>query len=92
LGVIIFYAIVIPGLKTGRCGMSDTITLTLSIETKLALDNVTRQEGISVGDLVSEAIKEYLFLRQFRLLREKMIPKAQAQGIYTDQDIFDLVS
>jgi len=26
------------------------------------------------------------------LLRERMIPKAQAQGIYTDQDVFDRVS
>jgi hypothetical protein len=39
-----------------------------------------------------EAIKMYLFLRRFWLLRERMIPKAQAQGIFTDQDVFDCVS
>ena len=37
-------------------------------------------------------IKEYLFFRRFRLLRERMVPKAQARGIYTDQDVFERVS
>jgi hypothetical protein len=31
------------------------------------------------------------FFRRFRLLRERMIARAQAQGIYTDQDVFDRV-
>ncbi len=69
-----------------------TLTLTLPTEVKLALDDVTRKEGISPDELVGEALKVYLFLRQFRLLRERMIPQAQAQGIYTDEDVFDRVS
>jgi len=72
--------------------MQETITVTLSTEIKLALDDVTRKEGVSPSDLIGEAVKEYLFFRRFRLLRERMIPKAQAQGIYTDQDVFDRVS
>jgi metal-responsive CopG/Arc/MetJ family transcriptional regulator len=69
-----------------------TITFSLPPEMKPELDDVTQKEGISSGELITKAIKEYLFFRQFRLLREKMIPKAQAQGIYTDQDVFDRVS
>ena len=72
--------------------MQETITLTLPAEIKLSLDEVTRSEGISLNELVGNAIREYLFLRQTRLLRERMIPKAKAQGIYTDQDVFDRVS
>jgi metal-responsive CopG/Arc/MetJ family transcriptional regulator len=72
--------------------MQETITLTLPKDIRSALDDLMRREGISPDDLIFEAIKMYLFLRQFRLLRERMIPKAQAQGIFTDQDVFDRVS
>jgi hypothetical protein len=72
--------------------MQETITLTLPKDIRSELDDLTRREGISPNDLIFEAIKMYLFLRRFRLLRERMIPKAQAQGIFTDQDVFDCVS
>ena len=74
--------------------MQETVTLTVTVpaEIRQSLDDVIRQEGISPSELVSEALKEYLFLRRFRLLRERMTPKAQAQGICTDQDVFDRVS
>jgi len=72
--------------------MQETITITLPAEIKPALDEMMQREDISLGELVAEAIEEYLFFRRFRLLRERMVPKAQAQGIYTDQDVFDRVS
>jgi predicted transcriptional regulator len=69
-----------------------TVTVTLPAEIKSALDDVARREGISVNDLVVEAIEEYLFCRRFRLLRDRMILRAQAQGIRTEQDVFDRLS
>ena len=69
--------------------MEGTITITLPTKVKSALDNVIQEEGVSPNELISTAIEEYLFFRQLRLLRERMIVKAQAQGIYTDQDVFD---
>ncbi len=72
--------------------MSETITLTLPGEIKRALDDATRKEGVSSSELIGKALGEYLFLRKFRLLRERMMLKAQAQGIYTEQEVFDRVS
>lgn len=72
--------------------MPQTITVTLSEEIQLALDDVLQKEGISLNDLIGEAIKEYLFFRRLRLLRERMIAKAQAQGITTEQAVFERVS
>jgi metal-responsive CopG/Arc/MetJ family transcriptional regulator len=72
--------------------MPETITITLPEEIRLALDDVLQKEGISPNDLISEAIKEYLFFRRLRLLRERMIAKAQAQGIDAEQDVFERVS
>jgi metal-responsive CopG/Arc/MetJ family transcriptional regulator len=72
--------------------MQETITITLPAQIKPALDEVRQREGTSLNELVTKAIEEYLFARQFRLLRERMVPKAQEQGIYTDQDVFERVS
>jgi len=72
--------------------MQETIAVTLPDEVKVALDQVVSQAGQSRDELICEALRDYLFIRKFRLLREHMTSKAQAQGIYTDQDVFDRVS
>jgi len=69
--------------------MQETITLTLLKQVKQALDDATRREGISRDDLISKALKQYLFVHPFRSLRERMTRQAQAQGIYSDEDVFD---
>ncbi|MGB9879911.1 MAG: hypothetical protein ACPLRM_04025, partial [Anaerolineae bacterium] len=71
--------------------MQEKLIITLPEEIKTALDDVTRKEGVSPSDVIGEAVKEYLFFRRFRPLRERMIPKAREQGIYTDQDVFTRV-
>jgi predicted transcriptional regulator len=68
------------------------MTLNLPEDVKAALDDVAELEGISSDELVTEAVKQYLFVRQFRILRDRMVPQAEAQGILTDQDVFDRVS
>ncbi len=72
--------------------MRETITVTLPEGMKPAIDDVTRKEGISSAELVTQALEEYLFFRRFRLLRERMVQKAREQGILTDEDVFDRVS
>ncbi len=72
--------------------MQETITIVLPESIKPAFENATREEGISADELAAKAIKEYLFHRRFHLLRDRMIPKARAQSIYTDQDVFDQIS
>ncbi len=51
-----------------------------------------REAGKSPEEFLCEALRDYLFIRKFKLLREHMTSKAQAQGIHTDQDVFDRVS
>lgn len=70
--------------------MSQTITIDLPEETGAALDDAVREEGVSREELVEKALRDYLFLRRFRSLRERMM--AQSPGGYTDQDVFDQVS
>ena len=70
--------------------MSETVVIDLPEETKAALDAVIQEEGISQNELIERALKDYLFIRRFRNLRERLM--AQATETYTDQDIFDRVS
>ncbi|NKQ35340.1 MAG: hypothetical protein HF973_06950 [Chloroflexi bacterium] len=72
--------------------MSEAITLTLPDDIRLAVNREASKEGVAPDDLVSEALRQFFFQRQFRLLRERMVSQAREQGIYTDQDIFDRVS
>jgi len=72
--------------------MPKTVTLVLPEDIGTALDDVTPQEGLPASEVVTDAIKEYLFFRRLRLLRDSMTSQASARGIRTDQDVFDRVS
>ena len=72
--------------------MTQSITVALPSELTTALDDVTRREGVSRDDIVGQALKEHLFLRQLRRLRDRMAAKAAQAGVVTDQDVFDRVS
>jgi predicted transcriptional regulator len=72
--------------------MTQSITVELPVQLKTALDEVTHREGLSTDEVVGQAIKQHLFLRQFHHLRERMSAKAASQGVATDQDVFDRVS
>jgi predicted transcriptional regulator len=72
--------------------MQESITISVPSELKLALDEITRAAGTPPDELVGEAIKQYLFVRRFRTLRERMESNARKQGVFTDQDVFDRVS
>lgn len=72
--------------------MQKNITINLPPKVQSAMDEVTKEDGVSVDDLICEAITEYLFFRRLRSLRERMIAKAQLQRVYTDQDVFGRVS
>ena len=70
--------------------MSKTISVDLSDETKTALDEAVREEGLSQNELIDKALQDYLFIRRFRSLRERMM--SQAGKAFTDQEVFDLIS
>lgn len=72
--------------------MRETITISVPAEIKEELDKVVRDEGISRSDVIRESLRDYLFMRRFQQLRARMLAKAQAQGVYTDEDVFKKVS
>jgi predicted transcriptional regulator len=70
--------------------MEDTLNISLTPELRAAIDRLTEAEGLSTEGLVQRALQEFVFVHQFRSLREQLLQKAQAD--YTDEDIFGMVS
>jgi len=68
--------------------MRESISVSIPAELKAELDRFTAAEGVSRSDLFREALREYLFARRFRALRRELMPYAEAQGLYTDEDVF----
>ncbi len=69
--------------------MSQMITINLPDETRTALDDAANEEGLSENALVEKALSDYLFIRRFRNLRERLM--SQGKDL-TDENVFDLVS
>jgi predicted transcriptional regulator len=56
------------------------------------LDRVAKEDGLSRSDVLRQSLEDFLFVRRFRQLRQRMMAAAQAAGIYTDEDVFTRVS
>lgn len=69
--------------------MSQTITIDLRDDTKSALKDAATEEGLSESALVEKAVADYLFIRRFRSLRERLMSQGEP---LTDKDVFRLVS
>ncbi len=54
------------------------------------MDRLTETEGLSPEGSVQRALQEFVFVHQFRTLRDQLLQTAQAD--YTGDDIFEMVS
>jgi metal-responsive CopG/Arc/MetJ family transcriptional regulator len=72
--------------------MRETVTISLPQAVRRELDKVAKEEGVSRSDVLRQSLEDFLFARRFRHLRQRMMAAAQAQGIYTDEDVFTRVS
>ena len=68
--------------------MKDSIQISLPGSLRTRLDQMVETAQITRNEVVSEALRQYLQREEFQRLRRVMIPQAQAQGVYTDKDVF----
>ena len=69
-----------------------TLTLRVPDELDRALERQSAALGISKSDLAREALKRYLRVAEFRTLRTRLVARAQAGGINTDEDVFAVLN
>jgi metal-responsive CopG/Arc/MetJ family transcriptional regulator len=72
--------------------MRETVTISLPATVRREVDRIAKQDGVSRSDVLRQSLEEFLFVRRFRQLRQRMMATAQADGIYTDDDVFTRVS
>ena len=72
--------------------MGETITIRLPEELQRELDMVTQKERVSRSEIIREALSRYLALKRFQQLRKKVLPFAEAEGLLTDEDVFNSIS
>ena len=72
--------------------MRDTVTISLPPGLRRELDRLAEREGLSRSEIMRASLEDYLFVRRFRALRTRLMAAAQAQGIFTDEDVFNRVS
>ena len=69
--------------------MDKIITFRVPQDLNSDLQKISKEEDKPVSNLVRESLRRYVQIYRFRKLREKVLPFAEAQGLLTDEDIFD---
>jgi len=69
-----------------------TLTIRVPDEMRAELQRLSEQQRTAVSDLVRESIRRYLTVERFRKLRSQALPFAEAQGLLTDEDVFNALS
>jgi predicted transcriptional regulator len=69
--------------------MKTTITVRLPEDLRSELEEISEAEQKPLSDIVRESVRRYVAIYQFRRLRNKVLPFAEAQGLLTDEDVFE---
>jgi len=72
--------------------MRATLTISLPPDLRRDLSRSAKKQHMSASEFVRDAVRRRLALDRFHGLRERAMAQVQAQGIYTDEDVFKIVS
>ena len=72
--------------------MPSSITIKLPDKLEKELKAVMKAEKTSRDEIIKDALSRYLSIKQFQLLRKKVLPFAESQGLLTDEDVFKAIS
>lgn len=71
---------------------SASLTLRLPPELDERLERVARRSGRSKSEIARQALRKQLSIEMLRDVRRELVPAAEASGIVSDEDVFDLIS
>jgi predicted transcriptional regulator len=72
--------------------MRATLTISLPEDLRVALEKSAKLTGRSRSQIVQESLRRQMASERFQALRRKLVPRARAAGLYTDEDVFRAVS
>lgn len=71
--------------------MNQAITIRIPQEMRKELDEFSKSVEKPISEIVRESLKKSLTIYRFRKLRNMVLPFAEAQGILTDEDVFEMI-
>lgn len=72
--------------------MQEVITILVSRGTRRRLEARARAEELTLSQYVRRALDEEELLGALEAARADLVPQARSQGIFTDEDVFKVVS
>ena len=72
--------------------MRDTLTVSLPAKTKRLLERAASESGLTTSEYVRLAIFRKLWQDAAADSRRVSVPRARTRGVYTDEDVFRLIS
>jgi predicted transcriptional regulator len=72
--------------------MDEILTIRVPRGTRRKIARLARARGVTVSQYVRRAIEAEGAVSALQAARADLVPKARAQGIYTDEDVFTIVS
>lgn len=72
--------------------MRDTLTISLPGKTKRLLERAASESGLTTSEYVRLAIFRKLWQDAAAESHRVSVPRARARGVYTDEDVFRLIS
>ena len=72
--------------------MRTTLTIRLPFEMRKEIARAAGRCELSESEFVRRAVQTQIWNDAFEESRRKLIPKARARGIYTDEDVFKRLS
>lgn len=72
--------------------MRSTLTISLPAALKRDVSRTAKSRGLTESEFVRRAVQRQIWSEAFEETRRKVLPRARAQGIYTDEDVFKIIS
>jgi len=72
--------------------MRATLTISLPPALRRDLGRAARDRGMTESEFVRGAVQQRIWTDAFDKSRRLLVPKARAQGLYTDEAVFKAVS
>lgn len=69
-----------------------TLNIRIPKDMKRRLERLSRRQDRAASDVVRESLRRYLAVEEFRAIRSRALPLAEAAGYLTDEDVFRDIS
>ena len=67
--------------------MRTAITISIPEDLGRELTRFVQKKRLNKSIVIKMALQDYLFRNRFLEIRDRLVPKARAMGIYTDEDV-----